>query len=164
MFETKYIKFGKRLGKELESGSISVDTKFFFSKFGLLEPGEYEKKYLVNYEGVPIVAYVDKIEQNGLVVHEYKTATQIWTDEKCKKHLQPELYCALISLSNDKFIDREVKLYVFETIEGKSGSLYFSGNFKAVERICTTEQQYKILEWVVERAVIISDYYKKWLK
>lgn len=162
-YETEYIKFGKKLGEELQYKRPGFDTRFIFEKHGLLNDGIYEQKYLVKHDNIYLVGFIDKIEYGGKVIHEYKTTVNLWDDEKCKRHLQPELYSTLISLNNDKFEDREIKLCIFETVKGNSGLIYLTGKCKIVERLCTTEQQYKMLEWIEQKATLISDYYKKWV-
>lgn len=93
-FENKEMIFGKKIAEGLE-GKIQCEEVDFLKVY-LPEPETREFFYKVDFDGVPILGYLDGFSESKMIIDEYKTGRTPWTQSKVDSHGQLTMYAMAI--------------------------------------------------------------------
>lgn len=97
----RYILGEKEKGsKEMEFGKL-VGQKLAFEPTFLPEVPRlpiFEHRLLTNYNGIPLVGYIDSLSLDHRILYEYKTSKTPWTQRKVDLHGQITFYALMLYL------------------------------------------------------------------
>lgn len=145
--------FGNEVTEAMERGE---DWVAFIPRYPV-----FERKLLVEIEGIPVVAYIDNSEPTTNAFREQKTGKTKWTENKVNKHIQLPLYSLLLEIE-DGFVTDEcilvdvrtrnkTKVYKMGDIEmkGESRELELTGEVFETKRIITDEDRAEMRKTVI---------------
>ena len=133
-----------------------------------------EKKMMVNVDSIPVLGYIDTLDEDTYYFGDYKTSMSPWTQRKVDKHKQFEFYSLLLA---EKYaIKNPNKAYLVwletekwdnkETIDGvtfyRGEELRLTGRRERFEREITQEQRDEMKQWIKQCALEISKDYETW--
>lgn len=124
--QTKYLDFGKEVAEKLEQ---ELET------FGLPIPDEREKKLFVNFQGIPLLGYLDGFSsKEEIIIDEYKTGVNHWTQKKVDAHEQLDFYAIMVSEELKVPIENiRIRLHWLETFIDTDGKIKLSGRLETFE-------------------------------
>lgn len=85
---TKELEFGKFVGDKLSS-----DKRF---KKEVIRYKIFEKELRCEWDGIPLVGYVDTCDLEKFCMREYKTGKKPWTQKRADEHGQIDMYLLMI--------------------------------------------------------------------
>lgn len=135
--QTKYLDFGKEVAEKLEKG---------LDDLGLPIPDEREKKMLVTFQGVPLLGYLDGFSStNEIIIDEYKTGKNPWTQQKVDSHEQLDFYAIMVATDLKIPIESiKIRLHWLETFIDTDEKLKLSGRLETFETKRTSLNVLKI--------------------
>ncbi len=169
-FETKESIFGKHTAQLLEDGV----------KDEVLDrvPRYHFKEYRIEEElgGIPFLGVLDSFKKKTGSILEYKTSKNPWTDIMVLRHLQLDLYSALVK-KKFGYVDPWVQLVWIETrwkqevqqvgsrtLIGDSNELEYTGRIETFKRRISEWERKSVIEKVRGVAEEISADYQSFLK
>lgn len=87
---TKELTFGKEIGERL-----AFDPKFLPE---VPREAIFEHRLLTEFDGIPLVGYVDSLSLDYKVLREFKTGKKIWDKKRADGHGQLDMYLLMIYL------------------------------------------------------------------
>lgn len=150
-----YTEFGNEVTLAMEKGEEWVA---FIPRFSV-----FERKFIVNVDGIPFKGSIDQFEPATGSFVEQKTVMKKWSDKKIKEHKQFDRYSMAIELLDGFVADQAWFLDVrtekvqetinFNGIElpktGGNPKLRLTGEFNLIERIVTHEDRKAAYEEIV---------------
>jgi len=121
--KNKYLDFGKDVHEnKIES-------------LGIPKPEIKEKELKIEFNGIPILAYIDGLSiKDEVVIDEYKTSVNPWTQKKVDEHEQLDFYAIAVSQELKIPIESiKIRLWWIETYIDTDGNLKLSGRVEKFE-------------------------------
>lgn len=147
-----YLEFGKDVATKLQVG---------FDTFGIKDiPKEREKKLECVYQEIPLLGYADGFsqEKDCIIIDEYKTSVNKWTQAMTDKTEQLTFYAIMSMVMFKVPLDKiRLRLYWLETYKDFDGSINLSGKVVKFETKRTTSDVIKIYPKMKKAWVGIAD-------
>ena len=177
-FRTPQTEFGKLVGQMIEDN----DRKHHAILEEIINYPIKEHKIEVEYEGLPLLGFLDQFNPEDLAIMEMKTGHRNkkgvcpWDRLKVRKHEQLVFYCMLVELSEGRYNPktilqwletrhREEKAHKGGRVRlGDEAGIELTGEIETFERNIEQWEVDKMKEKVLQVAQEISDDYTEWQK
>ena len=145
--KSKYLDFGSLIGEALEDREkIFQNPSVEMARELIPCPTEREKKIEIDFEGIPVLGYLDgfwggdiAIGRGETIIDEYKTSKRKWTQAMVDKSEQITFYAIMVSREfHIRIRDIKINLYWLETMEDIDGSVFLTGKVEKFETQRTT--------------------------
>lgn len=93
-FENKEMAFGSKIAESLEGKISCEEGRFCKTYLPKMPKKEYEIR--IDFEDVPILVKMDAFHDKKLIVDEYKTGRNPWTQKKVDNHGQLTMYAMAV--------------------------------------------------------------------
>lgn len=171
---SRYLLFGSEMAKGLEDGTIKVPD--------LVQYEVQEEQVKLDVEGVPFYAYIDQFSPDRKKFREIKTGIRRkdgsprWTQDLVNKHMQLDVYSALIeekygSVDDECHLDwiitrNKAKEIEFggHTLVSESAELEITGEVVSFPRIISDTERKRIKFLIRSVAEEISNDYSEYLR
>lgn len=121
-----YLKLGKELGEALRFRKVKRNEVLEKIKKQIPPAPIYEKELKVEFNNIPLLAYLDGFDDDNYILYEYKSGKK--SSEKSWRE-QMLFYCLILFLLN-KRIPNKIELYWAETKLSEDDQLYLTGNVR----------------------------------
>jgi hypothetical protein len=160
----KYLTFGSLIGKGLECRNEKATCRSIEVARELIPvPDVPEKKIITDFHGIPMLGYLDGFIKSPIIIEEYKTSKNPWTQARVDNALQITIYVILVSTElKIKPEDIKIRLHWLESIEGLDGQLMLTGRCKVFETKRTTLDILKVYPLIKRTWVGINELYKQY--
>lgn len=126
VFSTPEMAFGSKFGECVEHGNLfDTPTEMIETVSNLERMYYYEFPVVIQRDSYYLLGYIDALNKDLSLLHEYKTGKTAWTKDKAEKHGQLKMYSAAIRAYKGFIPD--CKLIWFET-EGAGEEIKFTGS------------------------------------
>lgn len=170
-FETRETILGKETDKFLDSGG-NIE--------GVISYSHPQHKIEVEYQGLPLLGYLDSFNMEDFRILERKTGHKCpkgkepWNKIKVQKHVQLVFYSALVELKYGKvhpevilqwletdFVDHTIEFQGY-TLTSKKKDLKLTGRVETFKRRISKWERTNLLKDLLATASAISDDYTQW--
>jgi hypothetical protein len=157
-FDSKEMSFGSQVADGLEEKILCDEAEF--CRIYLPKPKYREHVIEVDFDGLPLLAKLDGFTKKPLIIDEYKTGRNKWTQSMVDKHGQLTVYAMAVWKKYKEIPD--IRLFWIPTALDLNGEVCLTGaipkEFKTTRTIKDFVKMYGRLKSAYER---IQKFYSK---
>lgn len=150
--ETEEMKFGKMIGKKLETDPTFLPM--------IPRCGKMEHEFRAEWKGIPLIGFADSFNQvTSNQLKEYKTGRNKWDKRRVDEHGQLTMYCLMnYIMTKTKPEDVDISLTWMPTQRTEDGKIEFVPD---IEKKIITIKTKRTMAQILEFGALIEEIYRQ---